>query len=288
MRLIGILTPLAVVFTAACSGPSPFQDPSGSPTTAGETRDAVRVSLTLHGSPLSGAPSWATAEVENLGPMAVRWAGGGCDDPVSITIDFREAFDPGRDWPGLPGRFKNLALEFENPASGRYNEQSRIRGPGQIPVVCTADLRVNELPPGAALTMRAGWDGTVGGAAPAPTGPANVRASFPFIGIAGVVDNSVIDTRPIVVRISTEIVGEGRAAPLSPALAIDAALADQQFADWVQAGPEATWINPTVRLAQGAWAIGLFRNGQGAQGEAGFGEVTIDSSGRVVGRRFEP
>lgn len=282
IALIGLLV-------AACgTGPAPSA-PIGDLQTASIERDGVRVSLALEGPPRSGARSWADALVENLGPKAVRWAGGGCDDPVTIGIDLRAAFARGRDWPGLLGRFKALALGgggFENPALGGYEEQSRIQEPGQMPLLCTADLRINELPAGASLTMRAGWDGTIGGVAPAPAGPAAITASFPFIGISGVVPPDLTDRRPIVARIDTAVEAGQAAPPMPPAVAVDAALADPQFAAWVEAGPEATWINPHLLYADGVWAVGLFRFGPGGRSEL-FGEVKVDGSGTVVGRRFE-
>jgi hypothetical protein len=155
---------------------------------------------------------------------------------------------------------------------------------------CTADLRINELAPGATLGMRAAWDGRVGGVAPAPAGPAVVKASFPFIGVADAVGKDVTDTRPISVVMDTTVVGVGAGAPaaLSPALAIDAALADPQFATWVQAAPEVTWVNPNIVFQDGVWAIGLFKTAPDAQRPTRYGELTIDSTGQIVGRRFEP
>jgi hypothetical protein len=74
--------------------------------------------------------------------------------------------------------------------------------------------------------------------------------------------------------------------PLVPALAIDAALADPQFAAWVEAEPESTWINPDVTLIEGTWHVGLFRNGPGDQ--TLYGSVTVAPDGTITGHRFEP
>ncbi len=250
------------------------------------TRDDVRLTLALDGPPRVDAASWATLEIENLGASGVRWAGGGCGDPGSISIDLRPAFAPGRDWPGLLGRFKAAGLGdgFENPAAAFYVAADRF---GQD-IACAASLQVEELAPGATLELRAGWDGTFGGArAHAPTGPVVVTAAFAFIGIAGEVANEDTDTDPIEVHIQTTVAGVAGAAPLSPALAIDAALADPQFAAWVQASPEDRWINPSIDLLDGAWSVGLFRLGAGAQLDL-YGAVTIDAMGTIIGRRFDP
>jgi hypothetical protein len=74
---------------------------------------------------------------------------------------------------------------------------------------------------------------------------------------------------------------------LSPALAIDAALGDPQFAAWIVAVPETSWINPSVDLGDGTWTIGLFRNGPNGELDL-FGAVTIDAAAAIVHRRFDP
>jgi hypothetical protein len=287
---------LVVVAAVACSPGAPLPAPVGSPLTATALRDSVRVSLTLEGPPLAGQLSWADGRVDNLGPKAVRWAGGGCNDPVGIFIEFGRAFDPGRVWPGLLGRFKAVSLGADggSPTNIGYEEQSRIRPPDQIPISCPADLRVNELAPGASRSIRAAWNGTLGGPAPAPAGPATVTGWFEFIGIAGEVGDDVTTTKPIKAAIETTIVGPaassgaGLVAPLSPALAIDAALADPEFAVWVKADPELTWVNPNIVLQDGTWAIGLFKGGKFGDAPTRYGELKIDARGQIVGRRFDP
>jgi hypothetical protein len=287
---------LLLVPAVACSPAAPSLAPAASPLTAATLRDSVRVSLTLESPPLAGQLSWADGRVDNLGPKALRWAGGGCDDPVGIFIEFARAFDPGRAWPGLLGRFKAVALGADggSPTNIGYEEQSRIRPADQIPIVCPADLRVNELAPGASLAIRAAWNGTLGGPAPAPAGPATVTGWFEFIGIAGEVGEDVTATKPIKVAIETTIAGPaagsggGAPPPLSPALAIDVALADPEFAAWVKTDPEVTWVNPNIVLQDGTWAIGLFKGGKFGDAPTRYGELKIDAHGQVVGRRFEP
>ena len=260
---------------------APSLSPVPSPLAAETSRDGVRVALTLAGRPQSGALSWADVMIENGNPVGVRWAGGGCGDPAGIFVDLAAEFEPGREWPGLLGRFKAVSLGLGGLTNVGYVEASRV---GRN-VACTAGLRLEQLAPGGRLTMRAAWDGQIlGGAAPA--GPAVVEASFPFIGLAGVVRNDAFDTNPIVARLETSVFGGGGAASLAPGLAIDAALADGQFAGFVQAHPEATWINPDVGIIDGIWSVGLFVNGAG--GETMFASVKVDQSGTIVGRHVEP
>ena len=275
---------LLAAVSAACSAPSasvePSPAPSAAPLVAEASRDGVRVTLTLAGPPRSGAQSWADVVIENGNPVGVRWAGGGCGDPAGIFVDLAASFEPGREWPGLLGRFKTASLGLGQTDIG-YVEASRV---GRN-VACTADLRLEELATGGRLTMRAAWDGRILDGV-APTGPAVVLASFPFIGLAGVAWNDDLSAKPIVVRIETTVAGTAARPPLAPGLAIDVALADPQFAVFVQGHPEATWINPDVGVIDGVWNIGLFVNGAG--GETTFASVKVDQRGAIVGRHVEP
>ena len=297
------LTALATaVLVCGCSaagspGPSPSASASLPLVTKATTQHDIRVTLTLEGPPVSAARSFMSATVENLGTRAVRWQGGGCNDPVGTWIDVTGAFEPGRPWPGLLGRFKTKALDDgPNPNQGSYEAEARLTEPGEIPIVCTADLRVNQLEAGGVLRIRAAWSGMIGERAPAPAGPAVVTSYFPYIGVAGLVPNDRTDAEPISVRIdtvvqpppggSTSVGGSAGPVPLAPSLAIDAALADPQFAAWVKAAPEARWINPSVVLLDGNWHIGLFVTG--ADELESLGEVTVAPNGSITAHRFEP
>lgn len=296
--LTALLTAILVSGCTAAAGPAgPSPSASLPVVTKATTEHDIRVTLTLEGPPVSAARSFISATIENLGTRAVRWQGGGCNDPVATWIDVAGASEPGRAWPGLLGRFKSKALDDgPNPNQGSYEAESRLTKPGEIPIFCTADLRVNQLEAGGVLRLRAAWSGMIGERAPAPTGPAVVTASFPYIGVAGLVPNDRTDADPISVRIDTVVQppppapasGNGQLGPvpLAPALAIDAALADPQFAAWVQAAPEARWINPSVVLLDGTWHIGLFVTG--ADQLESLGEVTVAPDGSITGRRFEP
>ncbi len=281
---------LAALVIQACTGAP--QDLGAPPLSqqATEERNGLRVSLQLESAPVSGARTWATATVENVGEKRIRWAGGGCGDALWIGIDLGPALDGGRRWTGLLGRFKQLALGpmGGGATNGSFVPEARLpRGDG-IEIACPASLSIETLAPGETSTVRAAWDGAIA-AGPAPAGPGVVKASFPYIGVEGEVDDDAIDAKPIVAELVTTVLGGDGGAGMSPALAIDAALADPQFAAFVEAQPEATWINPHLQFADGLWGIGLFRfNPDDAQGLEMFGEVRIDAGGAIVGRRFEP
>jgi hypothetical protein len=46
-------------------------------------------------------------------------------------------------------------------------------------------------------------------------------------------------------------------------------------------------MNPSLTFRDGLWAIGLFRAGSDGLTTV-YGEVSVDTQGRVVGRRFDP
>jgi hypothetical protein len=292
-----LVTAILVSGCTAAGSPGPSTAASPPPVAKATTQHDIRVTLILEGPPVRAARSFISATVENLGTRAARWRGGGCNDPVGTWIDVTGAFEPSRDWPGLLGRFKSKALDDgPNPNQGSYEAESRLTEPGEIPIACTADLRVNQVEPGGVLRLRAAWSGMIGEKAPAPTGPAVVTASFPYIGVAGLVPNDRTDAESISVTIDTVVQpppaastsggGSAGPVPLAPSLAIDAALADRQFAAWVKGAPEARWINPHVVLLDGSWHIGLFVTG--ADQLETFGEVTVAPDGSITAHRFEP
>ena len=291
VRHPGPILMLLLATVVGCSAPAASRSPEASPVVAVAERDGVRVTLALEDSPpRGGTPTWARADVANLGDRPVRWAGGGCGHALFIDIDAAAAQDRGLAWPGRRGEFKRLALggEFGSPASAAFVPEDLIRPPGQE-VGCPAILAIETLAPGERLRVRARWDGTIAGS-PAPPGPATVRASFPMIGIVGEVPEDRTDADPVVAALAIDIAGGGPAEDpaLAPALAIDAALADPQFGAWVDAAAPETWINPDLVHERGIWSVGLFRSRPNdPQRREMFGQVQVDASGAVVGRRFD-
>lgn len=275
---------VAVVLLAGCSAGSSFASaPAPSAMVASETHESIRLTLTLEGPPRSAAASWASVRIDNVGDRGIRWAGGGCGDPGSIDIDLGEVFPAGRlDWPEPLARFKREAL---GPGNGNgllrvvYTAEARWK----TQVACPADLRIETLDAGAHLDLRAGWDGTYEGS-PVPTGPASVTATFPVMDAQDGPIGSSFATHAVAVAVRTAITGEGGVAAIAPALLIDAALADPDFAAWVAAGPVDRWINPDIAHIGDTWQVGLFKTDAGGTSELYRG-VVIDATGHVISRK---
>ena len=104
--------------------------------------------------------------------------------------------------------------------------------------------------------MRAAWEGDVAGTA-APPGPATVKASFPDLGPKGELGDPFRgDVRPLEATVETEII-DGGGRLIGPAEAVDRALADTRFAEWVAASEVARWQGVSVDLADDVWEVGL-------------------------------
>ena len=274
----------SVALLAGCSIGSPSASaPPASAIVASATHESIRLTLTLEGAPRSAAVSWAAVRIEDVGDRPIRWAAGGCGDPGSIDIDLGEVFPAGRsDWPEPLARFKREAL---GPGNGNgllrivYTAEARWG----TQVACPASLGIETLDPGAHLDLRAGWDGTYDGS-PVPAGPATVTATFPLMDVQdGPIDASS-DTHAVAVAVPTAIVGDGGAAAIGPAILVDTALADPDFAAWVAAGPVDRWINPDIAHIGATWQVGLFKTDPGRSSEEYRG-VVIDSTGRVIGHK---
>jgi hypothetical protein len=274
---------LALVAGCGNGGPA---SPAPSGIVASNTAESLRVTLTLEGPPRTGAASWASVRIENIGNRPIRWASGGCGDPGGIFIDLTKLYPAGRaDWPEPLARFKRLALGPGN-ANGLLTLGYEAEARWGTNIMCPASLGIATLAGGGQLSMRAGWDGAYEGS-PVPTGPATVEAAFPVIGFQGDVPEDDFDSHSVGVSIETAVVGEAGASVLAPGLAIDAALADPGFAAWVSAGPLDRWINPDVARIGDAWHIGLFKLGASGATEAYQG-VIIDPGGDVSGHHSEP
>lgn len=239
LRSLAALAATLVAF-AACGPSEPSVSPLVGPVAAA-TRDGLIVTLALDHDPLTaGARAWAEVTVVNTAPVVRHYQGGGCNFLADITIRTAAAVapEPGRDWDGMAGFFKNLVLPNGAPDANAFFVDERFVDQGGG-VACPADLGLNEINPGERLEMKAAWSGEVQGV-PAMAGPARIVASFPYLGPADGGEMLGRPPQPILAAIDVAVT-DGGVRLLSPGLAIDAALANPGFAGWLAASPRAQW-----------------------------------------------
>ena len=296
----GPTTPSARPTGAGSPGPSAIASPSTGPlpsfsfvpagrvpgdlaTRATTTREDVNVAIRVRSVPLRiGEPVDVTLTVRNTGDREVRWITDGCETAVDVFGALTgENWIGGAEQTGIAGAFKAAALEPVGH-SGDGALTFRLDDP-RIPAGAgCADIGlIKTLPAGSIVTREVRWTGD---APIAPRGPAEIVATFHYQGHVG--DPEDVEYAPIVARLATWIVSDFVPEFLPPGPAIDVALADAAFADWLDDEPQSTWINThrVLDRERGTWEIGLFRNGS-----AGFyGGVVMDArTGEIERLRLE-
>jgi hypothetical protein len=253
------------LLVAACGSPalSPEPSPDGSPgagatmapVVATAARDGVTVTLVLDREAVgAGETIGAWVEVRNTLPGVVLWQGGGCDLLNGFGLQGPELPDPpvGQEWPGTAGLAKWSAT-----ASGLRHTSflPDTMPPEQDDLACPADLRVNELPFGEPATAQAEWRGRTSDTAPAPAGEYLVTFSFPFLvrSLDGSFEGDPLDDRrPIEIQATFTVTGD--AAPvIGQVEAIDAALADERVAAWLETLPQERLTGAYARLTGDVW-----------------------------------
>jgi hypothetical protein len=215
-------------------------------------RDGLLVTLAVERASLpAAARTWVSVSVINTSNEVRMWQGGGCNFLADIRIETATAVTPelGRVWKGLPGRFKQLV----GPPTQASNRGSFIdeRFVDQSGVACPADLRVNVISAGQRLQMKAAWDGEIEGVV-APSGPARIVASFPYLGPAGKPDAP----QPIEATMGVDVIDQG-VRLLSPGEAIDAALGNRDFADFLAAAGMPDWSGVDIESHGHAYVVVL-------------------------------
>jgi hypothetical protein len=220
-------------------------------------RDGVRLTLELESTQIQmGVESWATMTGENVGAGTVFFMTDGCEVPVQLLARLGGGWIGGAQQLGIAAEFKALALRGEGAGhahllSGFMPEQRLGRAPG-----CADTGIPQELTPGKRLTQRSvwwPWDD-----APMPAVPVTLEASFPFAGRGRAAETA----DPIVVSLDSWIASDESWPWMTPAQAVDAALADPVFFAWLLEVPSRTWINASLDLdtEAGIWQVGLFRD----------------------------
>jgi len=228
---------MVATLASGCGSEQPsnvVSDASPEPVTA--ARDGLLVTLSIDRSTLPAAGrTWVSVSVENISSQVRLWQGGGCNPlaDVSITTATTVTPEPGRSWNGLARTFKELTSQSADASNvGSFTDEPFV---DQRAIGCPANLAVNQIDAGQRLEMKAAWDGEIQGVV-APPGPAQIVASFPYLGLAGKVDAP----QPIEAMIQVDVADRG-VRLLSRGQAVDAALGDPDFAAWVAANNVPAW-----------------------------------------------
>lgn len=275
---VGTLAPLGSTSTEPPDSPPPSAEPSPpAPSTstsprptappdlervAVKERDDIRVEIELERNPLpAGEPSWVKVRVKNEGRTDVTWFHDGCANPVNVWGVTEVAWPMGEEHPGRAGMFKTYVLGGHISAAPdphgwmEFVKKDRLHAgsPG------CADIGISEtIEPGETIRATRWWSGfTATNWGLPPAGPATIRgfAAYYWRGE----EPSDITEHVIELEIDAWIVSDAAADRLSPAQVIDAALADPDFAAYVEtqaiANGRATiaWYDPERDL----WEIGV-------------------------------
>lgn len=229
------------------------------PSVASNERDGIKLTIDLRGA----NPMWAGngvlahVTIENTGDRVLRWLNDGCDTNAWLnavmpatwrgsSTEVTPQLVPYRDW-------LREAANVDAPIRLQFLKSGRVtrRFSG------CADLGVpRELAPGRKVTQQHVWDGF---ASPRlglpPSGPVPLTARFerwsrPGPGAEGA---------PIEVTLDSWVIHGRPDEYLSPAEAIDAALADDRLASWLVTRPLHHSADAIAEYDRdlGLWAVGL-------------------------------
>ena len=281
----------ATATVAPTTGPTPTMPPftfmpAGGPpaelqTRATATREGIRVSIELEFAPLRvGQAQTVTLTVRNVGTKGARWFTDGCGSPFDVLGNITsENWIGGVAQTGIAAEFKTEALQGKSgdaPLGIGFDDPRIPDGAG------CADVGIGHtLAAGKSIRTVVRWTGDE---VVAPDGPVELVASFRYGGHVG--DPEDEPHPPVAVTLASWLVSGYTPDFVPPGPAIDFALRDPTFIDWLAQAPSSTWVNGYTNLSveNSTWEIGLFRDGR-----AGFyGSVTIDArTGAVLRHRFE-
>jgi len=249
------------VLTVGPSEPAP----DSLPTSATVERGGVRVTVWIGRNPLSaGERTVLQTVVKNTGRDTLRWYVDGCGIDVFAQAELRGA------------TFRPSAITT-TPLLRAYSAWLRTEARLDAPIYLSfepgwlsgmrdygcADLAMpRSLKPGASTKQDLIWDGLVRDRlGPPPSGPTTITATFDS-WYRGAQEQGDEEHKPIVVKLDSWVVGGPPAAFLSPAEAIDSALADPAFADWVITQPFNDRRDGVVEYDPDAdaWMIGMIHD----------------------------
>jgi hypothetical protein len=228
------------------------------PTSSSTERQGIKLTIRLGNNPINaGNGTLAFVTIENTGARLLKWTNDGCDTNAGViammpatwresSMNVSSELEPYRDWLREEARAgEPIWLRFTKAQHLRYRS------------IGCADLGIGrELAPGRKVTQEFTWDGH---ASPRlglpPSGPVTLTSRFERWNRPG----PGSDGDPIEVTLDSWVLHGRPANYLSPAEAIDAALADDRLASWLVTRPlrdSATAIAEYDRDL-GLWAVGL-------------------------------
>jgi hypothetical protein len=228
------------------------------PTTASVQRRGIRLTIQVSPNPLeAGHPALARVTIENVGKQELRWINDGCDTNAgiiaSVDSSWRESdlevqpeLVPYRQW---------LRSEA-NVASPISLSFRRGLGAGRRSSGCADVGLPKRLRPGGKVSQEFLWHGY---ASPRlgkpPSGPAKLSVSFECWSRPG----PGPDGAPVLVELDSWIRAGRGDEYLSPAEAIDAALADERLASWLLTRPLRSGADAIAEYDTdlGVWVVGL-------------------------------
>jgi hypothetical protein len=229
--------------TPTVAPPSPTVAPTASPTpipskpadlarTSVAVRDDIRVEIELQRNPLpAGEPSWIKATVSNDGTTDVTWFHDGCANPVGTSGVSHVPWRMGVTHAEQGEMFKAYGLGgwLRDPpdphASFSFVREERMH----VGRTGCADIGISDIiEPGDSITETRWWSGFAD-----PTRALPLAGAATIRGYAGYYwrgdEPEDITSQAIGLELDARIIGDEGAERLSPAEAVDAALADPEF-----------------------------------------------------------
>ena len=277
-----ILTKACVVLllSACVASPPPTPEltpPAGLALIAASERDRIRITLELDQNPMAaGEEAWITTRLQNLATTDLFWVHDGCTFTMWVTADSATPWRAGVGQAGNAAAFKAKALEDSGPGASRarlvFMPEDYLHA-GSTHFGCPQNRVLTKVVPGGGIEQRARWDGELDGGFGAPSpGPFEIagmiRGTF-----SRDADGETAVGGPIDVRLSAWVAGGRDPTLLQPPEAIDAALGNATFLEYLTDPRLSRPYNARVRYDDSAdrWLVGLV-NGDTLLGRA----VTID------------
>jgi hypothetical protein len=273
--------------TAPSAGPEQGASaPAPEPVSATNQAEGVVVTLATSAARVTGGDRIRiriSALNAGLGP--VTYEAGGCGPIMYLGVTGPPLAPRNTVPPTGTGGAAILGLAKWSALSQGGTQLDPIRTPN-IPddaaMACTADLRYEEIAPGATFTDEAVWIARIADGSPAPAGEYAVELAFPFAGRqprdAAGPDGPVVKPIKVAVPLTVE---PGPKVVVDADAAIDAAIADPRLVAWADEKlTRESLSGATITMVDGRWRWRIEYQG-------GRTEVYIDPvTGEVVDLRL--